>query len=167
MTDDGIVLREPESTDGARLHKLVAECKPLDPNSVYCNLLQCSHFSRTCCVAEKDGSMIGFVSGYLHPKEEGVYFLWQVGVHPDASGHGLGKRMMKHILVREICTGVHTLQTTITKSNEPSRGLFASFAKSEGAKMEEEPYFTEEHFADTGHEPEYLFRISPLSTPPK
>lgn len=167
MADDGIVLREPESEDGARLHRLVSECPPLDENSVYCNLLQCSHFSQTCCVAEKDGKLVGFVSGYLHPKEEGVYFLWQVGVHPDAAGHGLGKRMMKHILARDVCRGVHTMHTTITPSNEPSRGLFASFARSEGAEMKEEPFFTEKHFAGTGKEPENLFRIGPLSTPPK
>jgi L-2,4-diaminobutyric acid acetyltransferase len=167
MADDGIVLREPVSEDGVRLHKLVSECKPLDENSVYCNLLQCSHFSQTCCVAEKDGSMVGFVTGYLHPKEEGVYFLWQVGVHPDAAGHGLGKRMMKAILAREVCRGVHTLHTTITKDNKASRGLFGSFARDEGAEMTEEDFFTEKHFGDTGKDPEYLFRIGPLSTPPK
>lgn len=167
MSDDGIVLREPTAEDGARLHALVRECRPLDENSVYCNLLQCSHFSQTCCVAEKDGEMVGFVTGYRHPKEEGVYFLWQVGVHPDASGHGLGKRMMKEILGRDVCRGVRELQTTITKSNEPSRGLFASFARDEGAEMREEEFFTAEHFGGTGHEPEYLFHIGPLSTPQK
>lgn len=37
---DDITLRKPESQDGARLHKLISECKPLDENSTYCNLLQ-------------------------------------------------------------------------------------------------------------------------------
>lgn len=167
MAEDNVVLREPVPEDGVRLHQLVSECPPLDENSLYCNLLQCSHFSRTCCVAEIDGRMLGYVTGYLHPGEEGIYFLWQVGVHEDAAGYGLGKRMMKEILARDACRGVHTLHTTITPSNEASRGLFASFARDEGAEMTEEPFFTEKHFAGTGKEPENLFRIGPLSTPPK
>ncbi len=163
MDTDAIILREPSSLDGAALHALVRACPPLDENSLYCNLLQCTHFSQTCCVAEMQGRLVGYVTGYLHPKEPGVYFLWQVGVHADAAGHGLGKRMMREILSRDACAGVHTMQTTITKSNSHSRGLFASFARDEGAEMREEPFFTEAHFGATGHEPEYLFHIGPLS----
>ena len=37
-TQDDIIFRKPESPDGPRVHKLIAECKPLDENSVYCNL---------------------------------------------------------------------------------------------------------------------------------
>ena len=163
---DEITPREPTSEDGAELHALVRTCKPLDENSLYCNLLQCSDFSETCCVAEMDGRMVGFVTGYRPPKEENVYFLWQVGVHPDAAGHGLARRMIQDILARPACAGVTTLHTTITRSNEPSRALFASLARHEGAEMKEEEYFTAEHFGDSGHEPEYLFRIGPLSSPP-
>ena len=162
-----IILREPTVDDGSDLHDLVRACKPLDENSVYCNLLQCTHFSRTCVVAERDGKLVGFVTGYLHPKEAGVYFLWQVGVHPDAAGHGLGRRMIQEILGRNICKGVHTLQTTITKSNEPSRGLFHAVARAEEAEITEEPFFLGEHFGDSGHEAEYLFRIGPLASPPR
>ncbi|MDF1822489.1 MAG: diaminobutyrate acetyltransferase [Alcanivoracaceae bacterium] len=165
MADD-ITLREPTAEDGAELHALVRTCKPLDENSLYCNLLQCSHFSETCCVAEMDGRMVGFVSGYRPPKQADVYFLWQVGVHPDAAGKGLARRMIQHILARPVCAGVTELNTTITKSNEPSRALFASLARHEGADMKEEEFFTAEHFGGSGHEAEYLFRIGPLSTPP-
>ena len=47
-----VTLRKPESTDGYALNSLVERCKPLDTNSVYCNLLQCSDFADTSIAAE-------------------------------------------------------------------------------------------------------------------
>ena len=64
---DDITFRKPESQDGSRVHKLISECKPLDENSVYCNLLQCTHFADTSVAAEMDGDLVGFISGYIHP----------------------------------------------------------------------------------------------------
>ena len=161
----GITLRKPTVEDGAALHHLVNECKPLDENSVYCNVLQCTHFADTCVVAERDsdGRLIGFVTGYRMPADPHVYFLWQVGVSEAGRGHGLGKKMIKAILARDFCQGVTELNTTITKSNEASRGLFASFARDEGAEMTEHEWLTEALL--DGHSAEYLFRIAPLSTP--
>jgi len=159
----GITLRKPGVEDGAALHRLVRECRPLDENSVYCNVLQCTHFADTCVVAEKGGDLVGFVTGYRLPDNPEVYFLWQVGVGEGGRGHGLGKRMIQAILSRPFCRGVTELNTTITRSNEASRGLFASFARDEGAEMTEHEWLTEAHL--DGHSAEYLFRIRPLSTP--
>ena len=39
-----LVFRQPTAEDGYPLNKLVENSPPLDPNSVYCNLLQCTHF---------------------------------------------------------------------------------------------------------------------------
>jgi L-2,4-diaminobutyric acid acetyltransferase len=163
---EGITLRKPEAADGSRLHALVHECKPLDENSVYCNLLQCTHFADTCIVAEKNNQLVGFVSGYRKPGESHIYFLWQVGVSEGGRGHGLAKRMIQAILGREDCRGVIELNTTVTPSNEPSRALFRARAEAEGAEMTEHEGFTAEHFGGSQHEPESLFRIHPLSTPP-
>lgn len=161
----GITLRKPGVEDGAALHRLVRECRPLDENSVYCNVLQCTHFADTCVVAEKDGALVGFVTGYRLPTNPQVYFLWQVGVGEAGRGHGLGKRMIEAILARSFCRGVTELNTTITRTNEASRGLFASFARDEGAEMTEHEWLTEDLL--DGHSAEYLFRIRPLSTPSK
>lgn len=163
---EGITLRKPTARDGAALHALVHECQPLDENSLYCNLLQCTHFADTCVVAEKERRLVGFVSGYRVPGRPEVYFLWQVGVAAAGRGHGLALRMIRAILAREDCRGVTELNTTVTPSNVPSRRLFAALARSEGAEMSEQDYFTAEHFGASGHEPECLLRIRPLVTPP-
>merc|ERR1712169_164475 len=61
--------RKPVSTDGSDVFALVERCKPLDVNSMYCNLLQCSHFADTAIVAERGGQMVGFISGYRLPQQ--------------------------------------------------------------------------------------------------
>ena len=51
-----IEIGRPTSQDGAGVFDLVARCKPLDENSMYCNLLQCSHFADTSVVTRNDGN---------------------------------------------------------------------------------------------------------------
>jgi L-2,4-diaminobutyric acid acetyltransferase len=53
-SDSQPILRKPEGEDGSAVWDLVRECKPLDENSMYCNLIQCDHFSDTCVLAELD-----------------------------------------------------------------------------------------------------------------
>jgi L-2,4-diaminobutyric acid acetyltransferase len=163
---DGITLRPPGKEDGAALHDLVRVNPPLDMNSVYCYVLLCTHFSDTCIVAEKDGELIGFVTGYIKPGEPDVYFLWQVGVGREGRGRGLALKMIQAILARKSCRGIRELQTTVTRSNRPSRNLFARLAREENAEItEQEDFFSRENLA--GHAAECLFRIAPLSTPKK
>lgn len=161
---NGIILHEPTKEDGDPLNLFIRVNPPLDMNSTYCNVLSCHHFSETCIVAKKDGRIIGYVTGYRLPKDPSVYFLWQVGVGEEGRGQGLAGRMIQAILSRESCRGVKELQTTVTKSNQPSRKMFAGFAKREGAEMtEEEDFFSSEVLG--GHDAESLFHITPLSTP--
>lgn len=160
---DDIELRRPESQDGARLHKLVRECKPLDENSTYCNLLQCTHFADTCVAAEIDGDLVGFISAYIPPKQQNVLFVWQVAVHEKARGKGLAKRMLAELLDRPECTDVQYIETTITPDNDASWGMFGSFAYQRGMRTEQFILFDSRvHFAGE-HKDEYLLRIGPFN----
>ncbi len=170
MTTEGsnttaITLRKAVTSDGFRLHQLVAECPPLDPNSMYCNLLQCSHFAETCVAAELDGELVGFISGYIPPQQSDTLFVWQVAVHEKGRGQGLAKRMLKHIVAREVCREVTHLETTITEDNEASWALFRSFARDLGAVLEYHEHFAKEaHFGGL-HDSEFLLRIGPFTKP--
>ena len=140
MTSEGsnttaITLRTPVKDDGYRLHQLVAQCPPLDPNSIYCNLLQCSHFAETGVAAEIDGDLVGFISGYIPPQQPETVFVWQVAVHEKGRGQGLAKRMLKAIVARDACKDVTHMETTITEDNEASWALFRSFARDMGAEL--------------------------------
>ena len=61
-------MRKPRKADGARVWNLIKSIEKLDDNSMYCNLLQCSHFAGTCALAElvgaeMDGELDGLALG--------------------------------------------------------------------------------------------------------
>ncbi|TVP52723.1 MAG: diaminobutyrate acetyltransferase [Halomonadaceae bacterium] len=162
-SSNSIILRQPRSEDGYRLHQLIAACPPLDPNSIYCNLLQCDHFAATGVAAEMDGKLVGFISAYIPPQKPDTVFVWQVAVHSDARGHGLGKRMLKEIVQRPACAQVQYMDTTITDDNEASWGLFQSFARDLKAETARSVYYHSERHFDGQHDSEHLLRIGPFS----
>ncbi len=154
--------RRPHVGDAASVHALVESCKPLDLNSQYAYLLLCSHFAETCAVGEGNGSLLGFIGGYLKPSDDSVLFVWQVAVSQHARGQGVGKSLLQELLARPGCRNVRFIETTVTPSNEPSRALFRSFAKAQHADCIETPLFRKEDFGSSGHEEEQLLRIGPL-----
>ncbi|MCB1844619.1 MAG: diaminobutyrate acetyltransferase [Halioglobus sp.] len=156
-------LREPDSRDGAFLHALIAACPPLDENSVYCNLLQCTHFTGTSVVAEKAGRLVGAISGYRLPERPDTLFIWQVAVGADARGEGLASRMLAHIVERPANRDVTHMETTITDDNGASWALFERFARDRQAPLEHRVLFDRDtHFAGQ-HASENLLRIGPFA----
>lgn len=153
-------LRMPSTEDGSEVWKLVSECPPLDQNSMYMNVVQCDHFAQTCVIAERDGQILGWVSGHIPPDSPDTVFVWQVAVHDDARGLGLGKRMLKALLDRPACAKVSKLETTITKSNAASWGLFKSFARDMGGELTDAPHYEREEHLDGQHATEHLVTIS-------
>ena len=158
-----LVLRKPHVDDGAKIHALINKCKPLELNSVYSYLLLCKHFADTCVVAEEDGEILAFLSGYCLPSDHEVFFVWQVAVDSRIRDRGLGKRLLHEVLQRKTCQSCHFLETTITLSNTASLRLFWSIARDLDAHCEESVYFSEELFGQKNHEAEYLFRIGPFN----
>jgi L-2,4-diaminobutyric acid acetyltransferase len=161
-TDSDLVLREPRSTDGIRVNELVESNPPLDTNSIYCNLLQCSHFSQTSIAAELDGELVGFISGYQPPGKPDTLFIWQMVVSPKARGRGLAKRMVEGLLDRPGLEQVRYIETTIGPDNEASWGVFRSLAKKWGTPTDEHVLFSSEAHFRGKHDDEILFTIGPI-----
>ncbi len=155
-------LRPPKSEDGISVLRLVAECPPLDSNSVYCNLLQCTHFSNTSVAAISQGQLIGFVSAYLVPDRADTLFIWQVAVGKIARGQGLATQMVQHILNRPNNAQVRYVETTITPSNRASWTLFERLAEKLNAQLCSSVLFDKEKHFDSQHDSEMLIRIGSL-----
>ncbi len=155
-------LRGARDGDGAGMWRVVEGCGVLDMNSSYLYLLLARDFASTCVVAERAGAVVGFVSGYRRPNRAEAVFLWQVGILPQAQAQGLGKRLLAAFLRQPGAPGASWLETTITPSNEASRGLFRAVARDLGAGCEVSPGFTAELFPKAGHEAEELFEIGPF-----
>jgi len=155
-------LRMPHAEDGPRVSRLIAASPPLDVNSSYCNLLQCTDFRDTCVVAERGDTLVGWVSAYRPPRSPEKIFVWQVAVDPSVRGEGLAQTMLDALVARPAAAGVTTLTTTITEDNEASWALFRAFARRRGATLTRSRRFEREaHFAGA-HETECEVRIAPL-----
>lgn len=157
-----IIIRIPHEEDGSEVWRLVKAADMLDENSMYCNLLQCSHFASTCALAERDGEMVGWVSGYIPPEHPERLFVWQVCVRGDARGRGVGKRLIRNILERDVCRDVSHINTTITDNNDASWSLFRKVARSLGASLSRSEFFEEEAHFDGHHQTEHLVSIGPF-----
>ena len=154
-----ITLRPPNKSDGMSVYWLIEQSPPLDTNSSYCNLLQCFHFADTSVIAEKNNSVLGFISGYRIPEKNDVLFIWQVAVSNEARGQGLGKMMLRELINRTQC---NYLNTSITEGNEASWNLFSSIADEFKTEKKRSTMFDRHrHFANQ-HDTEYLLEIGPF-----
>ncbi len=155
-------MRKPTAIDGPAITGLIAACPPLDPNSAYCNLLQCTHFADFCIVAERQGDVVGWVSGYRPPSSPEFFFVWQVAVSSAARGVGLAGRMIESLIDRPEANGVTHLITTVTDDNKPSWALFEGLAVRWNASLSKRALFERDaHFAGA-HATEWEARIGPL-----
>ncbi len=163
QSDTKINAREPRPDDGYAINQLVSRCPPLDENSLYCNLLQCTHFSASSVLAEIDTEIVGFISGYIKPGQADTVFIWQVAVDEAMRGCGLAKRMLFELLHRPACDNVCFLETTVTPGNKASEALFIRLAQKLNTNCQESILFEcEKHFSGR-HDSERLFRIGPFS----
>ena len=157
------LLRVPLPEDGVAVNQLVERCTPLDPNSLYCNLLQCSHFANTSIAAFLKGELVGFISAYCVPERANTLFIWQVAVDESARGLGLAGKMIEGLLERESCKAIDFIETTITEDNQASWRLFEGVARRLEAELKRSVMFDKVEHLNNEHASEMLVKIGPLS----
>ena len=164
LSPDAVPHSESVLEDGMAVFRLVQNCPPLDTNSSYCNLLQCSHFANTSVAAQMNGEIVGFISGYVIPDRADTLFVWQVAVAEQARGLGLASRMLSEILARPHCEDIAYLETTITQDNQASWALFKRLASTLSADFQSSEWLDKDaHFAGQ-HDSEALVRIGPFNS---
>lgn len=167
MESDTKHFRKPVATDGQPLNTLISRCPPLDTNSTYCNLLQCTHFADTSiAVEEANGVLVGFISGYIPPSRPDTLFVWQVAVDPSCRGQKLAQRMLTALIERcRAEQSIDYIETTITPGNAASEALFSRVYSNLNAPLEKTVLFSrKEHFAGQ-HDDEVLWRGGPIGNP--
>ena len=163
-----IAFRKPTVEDGPSIYDLVTRSKPLDVNSRYLYLLQCSHFANTCAVAESDGSVQAFISAYVRPDQPETLFVWQVVVDSSLRGQGIAGKLITELLARPHLADIRYVEATVNPSNNASRSLFASLARKSNCEMTETMLFEAELLSngtdDGAHEAEILLRVGPIQS---
>lgn len=164
-SDLTFVLRTPVAQDGVDVWKFVEQIADLDDNSMYCNLLQCTHFAQTSVIARQaDGqkSIAGWMSGYVPPESSDTLFVWQICVASSARGSGLGKKLIRSVLARANLGSIKYIQSTITPGNEKSWGLFRALAVDLGADLNQQDHFDKQIHFGGAHDSEVLVTIGPF-----
>lgn len=164
MEINHIRFRPPVAEDGAALNELVARCPPLDTNSVYCNLLQCTDFADTSIAADDNGRLIGFASGYRPPLRPDTLFVWQVALEDAYRGRGIAKAMLTHLFERLQPQGVRCIETTISPGNQASESLFRSLFRTLNLSCQTRLLFGREQHFGGRHDDEVLYRAEPRIT---
>ncbi|REK77051.1 diaminobutyrate acetyltransferase [Paenibacillus paeoniae] len=157
-----VIYRKPTIEDGQGIWKLVKRAGGLDVNSAYCYLMLCDMFSETCCIAEQDGRMCGFLSAFRKPEQPDTLFVWQIAVDPVRRGNGIGSLLLKEVISRNSNDTIHYIEATISPGNMASRSLFVSMAR----ELESECKISERYEASMfpeAHETELMFRIGPIA----
>lgn len=157
-----ITLRQPTEDDGSEVWNLIQDIRKLDDNSMYCNLLQCTHFADTCALAVNDGRIVGWMSGYRPPSDPDTLFVWQVAVHPSMRGRGVAKQLIQWVLERPWNADIRHVNSTITSDNKASWALFGAIADLYDAPMDRDPHFERDRHFDGEAPTEHLVQIGPL-----
>lgn len=155
-----IIFREPSINDADSIWNLVKNNKPLDENSKYLYVLLCHQFSKTCVVAEYDSKVIGFLSGFISPKNHNTLFVWQAAVDESFRNKGIAKELIFKAL-SQTESDVRFVEATVTPSNKASLKFLQNFAMQLDADFTKTPLFSTEVLGN-GHEPEDLVRIGPI-----
>lgn len=122
----------------------------------------CKFFTDTCLVAEKDGSVVGFVSAFKQPQHPDVIFVWQIAVAESQRGKGLATTLLTELLKREESKKFTYLEATISPSNKASQALFHKLARELETRCQVSECFSADLFPGEEHEAELTHRIGPF-----
>ncbi|WP_108992911.1 diaminobutyrate acetyltransferase [Paenibacillus agaridevorans] len=158
-----ILYRRPEPKDGSEVWRLVRDSGGLDLNSAYSYLMLCDMFRDTCCIAQSEDRIVGFVSAFRKPADEQTLFVWQIAVDGGLRGRGVGRQLLRELTDRKENAGIRYLEATIGPNNIPSRSLFLGMAQSLNAECTMASKYESGLFPNPeGHDDELLFRIGPF-----
>jgi L-2,4-diaminobutyric acid acetyltransferase len=157
--DESPTTAPPGTNDGGRLWEIAEASRVLDVNSRYAYVLWCRDFAATSIVARLGGRVVGFVTGYVRPDQPDTLFVWQVAVDEAARGKRAAALMLDDLVSR---VGVPFLETTITDDNAASIAMFSGLAERRGADVTRTELFDRATLG-AEHDPEFLYRIGPMT----
>ncbi|MBN2768036.1 MAG: diaminobutyrate acetyltransferase [Campylobacterales bacterium] len=160
MSNNNIKIINPSKEDSKGIYKLIKRSKPLDLNSEYLYLLQTIYFNETCMVAKDEGKVIGFVSGFITPRDQKTFFVWQVAVDGKYRGKNIAFRMLKALFDSKPLEDIQSIETTISPSNIASQRVFEKFAGELDFDKEIYVFATKSDFEEA-HEDELLYMLKP------
>ncbi|MEA2021259.1 MAG: phosphoribosylamine--glycine ligase [Candidatus Caldatribacteriota bacterium] len=121
---DGIIIREAREDEFLNVYQLISQSPPLEKYFQHFYRIMLRYFSSTCIVAENQHRLVGWQMGFVSQNDQKTYFLWQIGVHYDMQGKGLGGLLLEETERKAYESGCTRMEVTIDPENVPSEKLF-------------------------------------------
>jgi phosphoribosylamine---glycine ligase len=121
---EGIIIREAREDEFLEVYDLVSQSPPLEKYFQHFYRIILRYFSTTCLVAEYQKKLVGWQMGFVSQNDRHTYFLWQIGVHPDMQGRGLGGLLLAETEKKAYETGCSRIEVTIDPDNLTSEKMF-------------------------------------------
>jgi len=121
---EGITIREAKENEFLSVYDLVSQSPPLEKYFQHFYRIILRYFSSSCLVAEYQKKLVGWQMGFVSQNDYHTYFLWQIGVHPDMQGRGLGGLLLEAIEKKAYEMGSSRIEVTIDPENLASEKLF-------------------------------------------
>ncbi|HEX5746091.1 MAG TPA: GNAT family N-acetyltransferase [Archangium sp.] len=88
-------------------------------------------------VADRDGSLVGYVCYGPTPMTEGTYDLYWIASDPTVRGQGIGASLISGMEadLRRIQARIIRVETSATEAYGPTRGFYASMKYTEEARI--------------------------------
>jgi len=95
VMENAITIRCVRHGDSTAIQAVASDWwgRPLESDMLSPSFLE--HFHETCLIAERDGSMVGFLIGFLSQSHHDEAYIRLVVVHPEQRGTGVGKALYR------------------------------------------------------------------------
>jgi ribosomal protein S18 acetylase RimI-like enzyme len=115
-----VEFRPATGADHARVVKVVDEWWGGRSMAALLQRLFFDHFGSTSLVAESDGSLAGFLIGFVSPTKEGTAYVHFIGVDPGRRGSGLGSELYRRFFAVARAAGCRRVECITSPVNTGS-----------------------------------------------
>jgi L-2,4-diaminobutyric acid acetyltransferase len=151
VTDaEKVVLRRCSPADVDAVARFVESCPPLDLHTSFTYWVTFEYWGNLCFVALEDEQIVGYASAIGSGRDDGAFYLWQIGVAVELRSTGLAQRLIDAVVGTGRESGFRQMQVSIAPENEASLRAFRRFASSLGSSLER---CGEVSFTDSGGKP--------------
>ena len=129
-----ITIRNCQERDVDAVRQFIHTIENLDYHTPFSYWVLFKYFAGLCFILEKDGEIIGFISGVI---DEGgkIFYVWQLAIAPAYRGQNLGGLLFEKAIKVAIEKECHVLQVSIAPDNYQSFSAISKAVDKNGLEI--------------------------------
>ena len=128
-------IRQMNREDIPKVRELISQGEPyVKVYSHYVYWIMCSYEGETCFLAEKDGKIVGVLTGVVS-KEKDCLFVWQVAIAKEERRQGIGRLLFACAARSAKNLGLSALEFGVDPENKPCIQLIMHMTKEWGSQL--------------------------------